>query len=138
MGKLHNIGVWILRTPQRRDRFSEKVQLARDVNYKGPLLPIIGNVTRWSSDPDALDRAFELPDILNQFVGIAVTEERQAKSRWTRNRDTMVDNNRYWHSPELVTLDELTSEDWQDLAIILQILKPFRRLTLELQGTGSL
>lgn len=29
MGKLHNIGVWILRTPQRRDRFSEKVQLTR-------------------------------------------------------------------------------------------------------------
>ena len=138
IGKLHNIGVWILRTPQRRDRFTEKVRLTRGVNYKGPLLPIVGNVTRWSSDADALDRAFELQDILNEFVGIAVTEERQAKSRRTTNRDTTIENDRYWNSPELVTLDELTSEDWQDLAIILQILKPFRRLTLELQGTGSL
>lgn len=35
-------------------------------------------------------------------------------------------------------LEELTTMDWQDLMIIVQILKLFRRLTLELPGTGSL
>lgn len=67
-------------------------------------------------------------------MGIAVSEERQTKSR--RGRD-QVENETYRNNPDLVTLDELTTEDWQDLAIILQILKPFRRLTLELQGTGT-
>ena len=139
MGKLHNIGTWILRTPQRRDKFSYKVQLAREREYTGPLIPLVGNVTRWSSDADALERAFELRDILDGFIGTAVTEERKTKSRRTAqylhsDSDTIdydLDN------PDLITSDELTRDDWDDLATILQILKPFLRLTLHLQGTGT-
>lgn len=50
----------------------------------------------------------------------------------------MVDSDYYCNSPELVILDELTTMDWQDLVIILEILILVQRLTLELQGTGSL
>lgn len=79
-----------------------------------------------------------MQDILNAFVGIGVTKERQEKSRRTGNSDRMIDNDRYWHIPELLTLDKLRTDDWQDLVIILPILKAFWRLTLEFQGTGSL
>ena len=60
MGKLYNIDTWILRTPQRRDRFNQRVQPARGDSYRGPLLPLVGNVTRWSSDAESIDREFEL------------------------------------------------------------------------------
>ena len=139
MGKLHNIGTWILRTPQRRDRFSQKVQQVRGDSYRGPLLSLVGNVTRWSSDAESIDRAFELRDILDEFIGIAITEERQVKSR--RN---IPDSNRQTTSQpsdnfllEHITLDELSLDDWVDLTDILYILKPFRALTLELQGIGT-
>jgi len=81
MGKLHNIGIWILPTSQRCDHFSQRVRLARDREYTGLLIPSIGNITRWSSDVDALERAFELQDILDGFVRSAMTEERHAKTR---------------------------------------------------------
>jgi len=75
MGKLHNIGIWILRTPQHCDHFSQRVRLARGQEYTGPLISLIGNITRWSRDADALEQAFELRDILDGFVRSAVTEE---------------------------------------------------------------
>jgi len=40
-------------------------------------------------------------------------------------------------NPDLVTGDELTRDDWDDLKTIFQILKPFRHWTLQLQGTGT-
>jgi len=141
MGKLHNIGTWILRTPQRRDRFSQKVQQARGDAYQGPLLPLVGNITRWSSDAESIDRAFELRDIIDEFIGIAITEERQVKSRrnipdssqlastTSRLRDHCL--------LEQITLDELSLDDWVDLTAILFILKPFRTLTLDLQGAST-
>jgi len=141
MGKLHNIGVWILRTPQSRDHFSQKVRLARGREYTGPLIPLIGNITRWSSDADALERAFELRDILDGFVGSAVTEERHAKTRRMSYVLPGASGIEYQENdqdnPDLVTGDELTRDDWDDLKTIFQILKPFRRLTLQLQGTGT-
>ena len=139
MGKLHNIGTWILRTPQRRDRFSQKVHQARGGAYQGPLLPLVGNVTRWSSDAESIDRAFELRDILDEFIGIAVTEERQVKGRRNIPDSNIPNNSRLsdCSSLEQITLDELSLDDWVDLTAILFILKPFRTLTLELQGAGT-
>ena len=139
MGKLHNIATWILRTPQRRDRFSQKVHHTRGNGYHGPVLPLVGNLTRWSSDADAIDRAFELRDILDECVGISITEERHM-----RNRRNLSDNTAISTDPlpninilDQITFDELTLDDWVDLSAILFILKPFRVLTLQLQGTGS-
>jgi len=90
------------------------------------------NTTRWSSDADALERAFELRDILEGFIGTAITEERKAKAcRIPQIGSSDIDL--YLIDPDLITSDELTRDDWDDLATILQILKPFCRLTLQLQ-----
>jgi len=72
-------------------------------------------------------------------VGTSVTEKRHAKTRrttqsipsGTKHLDNHQDN------PDLVTGDELTRDDWDDLKTIFQILKPFWHLTLQLQGTGT-
>lgn len=76
---------------------------------------------------------------MNGFIGIAVTEERKTKSRhvsqYLNPESDIVDHD--LDNPDLVTSDELSRDDWDDLATILQILKLFRRLTLQLQGTGT-
>jgi len=139
MGKLHNIETWILRTLQRRDRFSQKVLQARGAAYTRPLLPHVGNITCWSSDAKSIDRAFELWDVLDELIRIAITEEMQIKG--TRGipdtshlpTSTLADN----PFLEQITLDELSLDDCIDLMVILYILKPFRMLTLMLQEMGS-
>ena len=139
MGKLHNFATWILRTPQRRDCLSQKVHHTHGNGYHGPVLPVVGNLTEWSSDADAIDCAFELRDILNKFVGISITEEGHM-----RNRQNLADNTAITTDPlpdinihDQIPLDALTLDDWLDLTAIMFILKDFRVLTLQLQGTGS-
>lgn len=46
LGKLHNIINWISRSPQRRERFQEKVRKSLGPNTKALSL-IRGNTTRW-------------------------------------------------------------------------------------------
>ena len=78
-------------------------------------------------------------DILEGFIGTAIIEERRAKARRLPQTSSteldIVDHD--LTDPDLITSDELTRHDWDDLATILQILKAFRRLTLQLQGTGT-
>lgn len=151
LGKLHNISTWILRTPQRRDKFIQKVKQLRSSSgsSSGPLLPIVGNVTRWSSDVDSIERAFILKEAIDDFVGSAIREERQKRSG--RGGHTNMEQ-RYGddihgiggdqglldaENPELISTDELTLDDWENLKLILGILEPFRRWTLLLQGIGT-
>lgn len=58
---------------------AQKVRAAGGIEYTGPLIPLVGNVTRWSSDADTLERASNLRDVLNSIIRIAVTEERKTK-----------------------------------------------------------
>ena len=82
----------------------------------------MGNVTRWPSDADALERPFEWRDILEGFIGTAITEERKAKARRMpqigSSEFDIVDPDLI--DPDLITSDELTRDDWDDLATILQ------------------
>jgi len=108
-------------------------------SYKAPLLPLVGNITRWSSDAESIDRAFELWDMLDEFIVITITEERQIKGRPGIADTGYRPTSRPTDYPflEQITLDALSLDDWVDLKALLFILKPFRALTLELQGMGS-
>lgn len=127
MGKLHNIGMWILRTLQRRDRFSQKVLQARGEAYKGPLLPHVGNITYRSSDAKSIDRAFELWDVLDELIGIAITEEMHINGTRgipdTSHLPTSTSGDNLFL--EQITVDELSLDDCIDLMAILYIPKPF-------------
>lgn len=134
VGKLHNVIMYILSTPQRREEFEEKVrgeierqkshleataQPHEDVELvlKHPLSVIRDNSTRWNSIFCMIQRAFLLKDPLDLFIKRA--REKPANA-----------------SP-LSEEDELSSHDWNVLARTRDILQPFYDLTLHLQGRAS-
>lgn len=117
LGKLHNIITWISRSPQRRDRFEEKVLQALGPNTKALAL-IHGNTTRWGGDYNSLTRAFDLREPLEDFVAAAIR----------RNEDGEYDG-----LPSSLQHDELTIGDWDTLRDIMDILEPFHRWQLKLQ-----
>ena len=125
VGKPHNICVWICWTPQRRDAFEQKVQ-QQVSNLTDASVPIVGCITRWGGDNDALTRAFLLRDPIEEFVASAICND-------CGHRDT---NNLH-----ALHHDELSREDWDELRSILNILEPFKAWSLRLQGkyqNGSL
>ena len=134
LGKLHNIATWILRSPQRRERFAKVVQ--QQLPDSSVLVPLVGNATRWHSDVDALERAFVLRIPLDGFVALAAKEERQRLGgrRKGKGNETENDNEQ---DPEYVSTDELTLDDWEDLKVISNILMPFKRISLYLQGMST-
>lgn len=125
MGKLHNICVWICRTPQRRDAFEQKAQ-QQVHNLTNATVPIVGCITRWGGDYDSLKRAFLLRDPIEEFVASAIRND-------TGEMDSGI-----LHA---LSLDELTRDDWDELRSILHILEPSKAWSLRLQGkrrNGSL
>ena len=120
LGKLHNIITWICRTPQRWDRFEEKVRQNQEVGAVKALSLIHGNDTRWGGDYDSITRAFDLRESIEEFVSAAIRLNEDGE------RDTSL--------PHALLHDELMSEDWDILGDIMDILQPFRKWQLMLQG----
>lgn len=118
LGKLHNIINWISRSPQRRERFQEKVKKSLGPGTKALSL-IRGNTTRWGGDYDSLLRAFELRDPLEEFISLVIR-----RSEGEENIS----------NPASLQLDELTPMDWNTLREIMHILQPFRKWQLILQA----
>jgi hypothetical protein len=117
LGKLHNIVVWIGRSPQRRDKYEDKV---RQFNPESTASALVhGNETRWGGNYDELQRALHQREALEEFVSTAIRHnqhgERDAQATALKN-------------------DELTPEDWSILTDIMQFLQPFRKWQLMLQG----
>jgi len=118
MGKLRNICVWICRTLQRRDGFTNKVRSHGSIGSHATL-PLVGSITRWGGDYDSLKRAFLLKEPIQEFVAAAVRNERGARNEL--NMDS-------------AKLDELSLDEWDELQAIMEILEPFKAWTLKLQG----
>ena len=116
-GKLHNLLVYITRSPQRRDRFEEKV---KQLHPHSSLLTLIcGNETRWGGDYNSIVRALELREALEDFVSSAIR----------RN-----ENGERAETVDALKWDELLPEDWDTLAEIVNVLGPFRKWQLLLQS----
>jgi hypothetical protein len=116
LGKLYNCIRYVLRTPQRRDRFHDKARIY--TTHGEPLGLLIGNDTRWNGDLDAISRALELREPLEDFISSAIRTDKA-------------------HGEGSLEWDELSSDDWQDLRTIQEILQPFKKWSLRLQGKGS-
>ena len=119
LGKLHNMIVWICRTPQRRDWFSECVKKALGPGTKALSL-INGNSTWWGGDYDSLIRALELRDPLEDFIVLVI--------RQNEDQDFSDSNSTY-----SLELHELILTDWDILKEIMYILQPFCKWKLILQ-----
>ena len=109
--RLKAVITYICWTPQRRNEFKKIAQT--DSPFETAFLPITNNVTRWNSDFRAIKRAIRL----QSSIDIYITTVRQ---RTTNSNST--------------ALEVITSEDWNLLRDIVQILEPFHQLTLDLQG----
>ena len=108
---------WISRSPQRRDRFEEKVIQVLGPNTKALAL-IQGNTTRWGRDYNSLTRAFDLRQPLEDFIASAIR----------RNMDREHDG-----LPSSLQHDELSISDWDTLRDIMDILELFHHWQLKLQ-----
>ena len=110
---------------------------------------MVGNVTRWSSDVDSIERTFIPKEAMDDFVGSAIKEGRQKRRGRGGNTNIQLRYGDESHetgmeqsvldaeNQELISTDELTLDDWEDLKLILGILEPFRSWTLLLQGIGT-
>ena len=64
----------------------------------------------------------------------AIREEQQKKSKRGRSKAQDVKDEK---DPEMVTKDEFTLDDWDDLKIIYEVLEPFKYWTLRLEGNST-
>jgi hypothetical protein len=117
LGKLHNIIVWIGRSPQRRDKFEDKVRQIHPETTSAALFH--GNETRWGGDYDELVRELLHREALEEFVSTAIRHNLHGE------RDSL---------PNALKHDELSPEDWAILTDIMQFQQPFRKWQLKLQG----
>ncbi|KAH8151914.1 uncharacterized protein LAJ45_03907 [Morchella importuna] len=115
LGKLRNITVWIQRSPQRRAAFAELVEKMMAGSGKQARQLILGNVTRWTGDYDALSRALEFRQAIDLHFQMLIMDD-----------------------PKItISNDRITSDDWSVLQTISGILEPFREETLALEGNKA-
>ena len=124
MGKLHNICTWITRTPQRQDRFQDRVAKS-NLSPNDASVPIVGSITWWGGDYDSLVQAFLLRDAIEDFMISEIRSQKLGKTSYQKEKESQnysIDNN------------ELTVDDWEELREMKDILEPFRKWSLILQG----
>jgi hypothetical protein len=121
VGKLHNVIVFIRRTPQRKELFQSVCNLEEPgfddmlVNEETQKLGVLqDNATRWNSTYKMIERALQKRDEIDTFI-----------RRCQRERDP---------GKRVPTEDHLTTEDWLLLAETAAILKPFYTQTMRLQS----
>ena len=105
-GKLQYIITYICWTPQRQEEFAKITQEGQleETTFQ----PIAANLTRWNSDFKALKRALQLRNGFEVFIAR--------------------------HMRDGLQHDQLDIDDWAELQDITNILEPFHRCTLELEG----
>lgn len=119
IGKLHNVVMFIRRSPQRMEEFL-KIQgnihtEAGDDSTSSPLLQVVeDNATRWNSTYNMIYRALQVKDAVDVFTTRHLTRKRK-DDRTLRE-------------------DQLTEEDWDILTRILSLLEPFKKLTARMEG----
>ena len=115
-GKLHNVLTYIRMTLQRRDQFQKQVlEIYPDETV---FTPCVGNITRWSSDYEAIQCTFRVREPIEQFIREAILLNLYGE----RNG-----------SPEALSNDQLLHEDWVMLRCVMDILEPFKVWTNRLQ-----
>ena len=110
IGKLHNLVRYIRASPQREETFQDVVSYEEELTGDIYLKVIENNRTRWNSTYLMIRRALRLQSRLITFV---------LNSELTG---------------DFPCEDVLSSNDWAELCIILDLLEPLHKLTLRMQG----
>lgn len=107
VGKLHNIVVFIRWTPQRRNKYFN--QNVNELRDISTFMIVLDNDTRWGSTFDMIDSAIKNRERIDAFIAV---------------------------TPELAD-DYLSEQDWEDLAAMMELLKPFKLVTMMGQEKGT-
>lgn len=115
IGKLHNLVIHIRNSPARRIFFESKQRESLNDSNKIYRIVLNGGI-RWNSSCDMIERALKLRDALHLY------------------------QDHYCNVPAkegpLVAEDCLISEDWLELTDLLHLLKPLKRMSLNVQSTA--
>jgi hypothetical protein len=130
VGKLHNIIVYICRSPQRRTKFANiKAITDEEGNFNTEfdhLSLLTDNATRWNSLYLMIERAIKLKDRIDLFC---YHEAEQMHGSSTKKAITPEEKER------LLKHDSLSEDDWAALSEVVGILKKFYDLTKRGEGT---
>jgi hypothetical protein len=126
VGKLHNVIVFICRSPQRRERFADIKGLSTDDKSNFDHLNlVVDNATRWNSLYLMIDRALKLKDRIDTFCVDNADELHGAL------KDVPKDQ----RQQRSLSNDVLKKDDWEALAEIKTILIKFWELSVRAEGT---
>lgn len=135
IGKLHNLIRYINHSTQRRDAFAQ-AQRDRPDALRGERLQsqetyelIRDNLTRWNSWHDAAQRALDLRPAVDDFTDNELHDYDQKLARHNRRPATESAPK----APSLIN-DRLNDDDWHVIARYVELLKPLKRATMNLQG----
>lgn len=140
IGKLHNVVIWIRASTERQKEFQHRQRASfvtagdPDAATKPVYSLIPANGTRWNSNQAEMQRAIELRNAIDELIAPEVMKWNSHVNRVTAAgirspTDRLT-------KPSIVD-DYLTAEDWNVIAIYLDILKPLEKATLLLQGRPS-
>ncbi|MFX3649102.1 MAG: hypothetical protein ACE3JU_17360 [Paenibacillus sp.] len=118
--KLHNALVFIRASTQRLDQFANIVRTTYPEESNVSVIPVIGNLTRWSSDYASLKWSLKKREALTEYLQEAA------------------DSKDY---KQFSNEDMLSTDDWKDLVDIMAILEPLKRNTERFQfayASGSI
>ncbi|KAG0136478.1 hypothetical protein HOY82DRAFT_536203 [Tuber indicum] len=88
-----------------------KIEFNADIFRKEAIvLPILGNLTRWSSDYESLKRALRIKTAITSFIATAIGANRNGER--AANEGALIN-------------DDLSDNVWMTLAQIMEILEPF-------------
>lgn len=127
VGKLHNVIVFICRSPQRREKFANIRTLTdQEIGDFDHLKLVVDNATRWNSLYAMIERAIKLRDRIDRFC-IDYADDMHGISNKRAQTNEELDRQ--------LKNDTLSAEDWLALAEVTKILKKFYDLTKRAEGT---
>ena len=135
IGKLHNIVYWVNRSPQRCERFEQlqlKLIAPTKPDKKKDTYELIKDVeTRWNSFYYSAERAC----YLRAAIDAIMEEEYGVWSQYCLRCQT---NNRpIKKTPPSILKDILSNDDWLVITRYIDILKPLKDATMQLQGHAN-
>lgn len=126
VGKLHNIIIFICRSPQRREKFAQIKAISGteegDFNH---LKLVVDNATRWNSLYLMIERALLLRDRIDRFC-IDHADSMHGSYKKAQSEE---------EKQHLLSHDTLNKDDWESLVEVISILKKFYELTKRAEGT---
>lgn len=136
VGKLHNIVVFICRSPQRMEHFAKLQRKAVDDGHQFTDVVyrlVRDNDTRWNSLFAMIDRALLLRAALEDYTAYHSAKYHEYCRVYDLNYGHKKRKPRKKDPPEIV-VDQLSNDDWHILQQYKLILRPLAAATIKLQG----